>query len=253
MKQSFQILLCVIRHILFNNIPKANDITRTIAKKAYQYITSKKTCQEIYDYIDSKTGGLGYREKRIGKDWERVVTLGCYIAWADITNSDSHILEIGTGLGRTLYCMQYNSPKEIVTLEIDPFILAIALYSNPYQPFQEALWKPNTHILLGDAVLLALILKSRKYRFNHIVHDGGPNPEKNPRLYNRFFLSLLYDLLVNNGTISVFAGRNPHYVSRIYNLLKRIGFVNVYVVSPPGINVKIVRGVKPGKVDTERV
>lgn len=249
MDRSFQTPLCVIRHILCNNIPKADDTTRNIAEKAYQYIASKKTRQEIYEYIDSKTGGLGYRDKRIGEDWERVVTLGCYIAWADTINNNSRILEIGTGLGRTLYCMQYNSPKEIVTIDIDPFILATALYSNPYRPFQEALWNSNTYILLGDAVLLTLILKIRRHRFSHIVHDGGPNPERNPRLYNTFFLTTLYYLLVNNGTISVFAGRNPYHVSRIYNLLKKIGFVNVYVVNPPGIKVKIVRGMKPSKAD----
>lgn len=239
-----KIIPCITRYLLQEKIDKADSLSRQIANKAYDFIQKHVGPKEILEYIDKNTGGLGYRNKLVGADWERVVALGCYIAWAEAVSNKDTVLEIGTGLGRTNYCLQYSGAKQIITIDIDPYIVGIALNNNPYEEFQHALNNRSiTKIILGDANILTNILLRIGYSFTHIVHDGGPNPRKNPRIFSNSFLFKLHVLLRKNGRISVFAGKDPRIVSRIYKFFKDLGY-ETYTFNPPGLNIKIVRGIK---------
>ncbi|MCD6301869.1 MAG: hypothetical protein J7L82_07375, partial [Staphylothermus sp.] len=121
------IIPCIVKNILLSDLTNADRITRTIAKTTYNSI--REQSKNLIKYIDEITGGIGYRKDMLGRDWERVITLGCYIAWADSVQKDEKVLEIGTGLGRTTYCIQYNKPVEIHSIDNDQLILSIALYS----------------------------------------------------------------------------------------------------------------------------
>ncbi len=236
------IIPCIITSILRNDLEKADNISRKISWIAYRKIMNIGI--DLREYIDKVTGGLGYRGKNIGGDWERVVTLGCYIAWADSVGDKDRVLEIGTGLGRTTYCLQYHEPKQIVTIDIDPVITGIALHNNPYYEFQEALQRENVKLVIGDAVTITKILYRMGYLFTHIIHDGGPNPRKNKKLYTKYFFQILDKLLLPGGRISVFSGKDPLIINDIYHILENLGY-KTQTTTPIGIPVRVVRGIKP--------
>ncbi len=235
---------CTLTHLLLRNYKRADYIARRTARAAYRRVILRIGQQDIDEYINKNTGGLGYLRKP-GEDDYRVITLGCYIAWAEAALYADQILEIGTGLGRTHYCMRYmNETAVIHSIEVDPIILGIALYRNPYQYFAGYLENKNTFIFLNDAAIVTRILLKNKEKYEHIVHDGGPNPGKNRRLYSYEFLNTLYKLLDYRGTISVFAGKNPEYIRHIYRIMEKIGFKKLETITPPGIPVRIIRGKK---------
>jgi predicted membrane-bound spermidine synthase len=236
------IIPCIITRILKKDLEGADNISRKVSWIAYRRIASMRI--DLREYIDKTTGGLGYRGRNIGGDWERVVTLGCYIAWADSISSGDKVLEIGTGLGRTTYCLQYYKPEQIITIDIDPIITGIALYDNPYREFQEALRRRNVKLIIGDAVAIVKTLYRSGYIFTHIVHDGGPNPRRNRRLYTKYFFKILDKLLLPGGRISVFAGKDPLIINNIYHILESLGY-KTQTVTPIGIPVRVVRGIKP--------
>ncbi len=235
---------CTLAHLLRRNYRRADRIARKTAYIAYVNKISHMSRKDIENYIDKATGGLGYLGKP-GQDDYRVITLGCYIAWAEKTAYADRVLEIGTGLGRTNYCVRYMNKSAIIhSIEIDPIILGIALYQNPYEYFSESLRNNKTLIFLNDAFMIIDILRRNNEIYDHIIHDGGPNPGKNTRIYSYRFLNTLYKLLRKGGSISIFAGKNPYYVKRIYNDLKNIGFKKLETINPPGIPVRIIHGEK---------
>ncbi len=235
---------CTFIHLLLRNYKRADYIARSTARAAYRRVILSISQRDIDEYINKITGGLGYLGKP-GKDDYRVITLGCYIAWAEVALSAEQILEIGTGLGRTHYCIRYVNKNAVIhSIEVDPIMLGIALYRNPYQYFAESLKNKNTFIFLNDATIVTQILLKNREKYKHIVHDGGPNPKKNMRLYSYRFLNTLYKLLDYGGTISVFAGKNPEYIRHIYRTMEKIGFKKLETITPPGISVRIIRGRK---------
>jgi predicted membrane-bound spermidine synthase len=236
------IIPCIITKILKRDLDEADNISRKISWIAYRRIVDIGI--DLKEYIDKATGGLGYRGRNIGGDWERVVALGCCIAWADSVSSKDRVFEIGTGLGRTTYCLQYYKPEQIITVDIDPIITGIALYNNPYHEFQEALRESNVKLTIGDAVVIAEILYRMGYLFTHIVHDGGPNPKRNKKLYSRYFFKILDKLLLPGGRISVFSGKDPLIIDKIYHILESLGY-KAQTITPIGIPVRVVRGIKP--------
>ncbi len=233
---------CIIAGLLKGDLLGVDRISRSIALRTYLERVSKLPDRELWDLVDRVTGGLGYT--RDDRDFVRVIMAGCTIAWPEAVEDGDKVLEIGTGLGRTIYCiLESTNPSTIVSIDISPEILAVALYRNPYSFFQEKLWDQRVHIVLGDAVETIDILYRKNIRFNHIVHDGGPNPDKNQRLYTRNFLEKLVELLEPNGTITIFAGRKRQTVSRIYNTLKQIG-VEPETKTFPYTPVRVIHGKK---------
>jgi len=233
---------CIISSVLTKDLSKADRISRSIALKTYIDYTSRLSIDELWDLIDKVTGGLGYT--REDRDFVRVIMAGCVIAWPETIGNGNMVLEIGTGLGRTIYCvLESANPLSILTIDISSEILSIALYRNPYPFFQNRLWDHRVNIIHGDAVEIIDLLHRIDMRFNHIIHDGGPNPSKNPRLYTREFLEKLVKLLEPGGSISVFAGRKTAVVSKIYNTLKQIG-IKPKTHTFPYTPVRVIHGKK---------
>ncbi|MHC1628740.1 MAG: MnmC family methyltransferase, partial [Candidatus Nezhaarchaeales archaeon] len=112
-------------------------------------------------------------------------------------------------------------PSLYLTIDSSREILAIALHRNPYPPFQEALSNPCVKICLCDAVKAVDAIKDV---FDHIIHDGGPNPNRNPALFSNSFLDKLTSLLKSGGTLSIFGSKNRRWQNKLYCKLKDLGF-----------------------------
>ncbi|WFO75872.1 hypothetical protein J4526_03175 [Desulfurococcaceae archaeon MEX13E-LK6-19] len=242
MYSSVQTPLCVLANIFRKNFNSIDRFTRAVAFKVFIDYTRFLKENELWRIIDEITGGLGYEKENI--DLFRVIQVGCLISWAERVSPGARVLEIGTGLGRTMYCI-LSTVNNVVYYSIDasPIILSIALYRNPFELFTKILWKHNVHLILGDAVSIVDIMLKTGIKFDHIIHDGGPNPKKNPRLYSFDFFNKLVSLLNENGRISIFGGRDPRTVSKIYGILREIG-VKAETISYPGIKIRVIRGVK---------
>ncbi len=202
------------------DLNKVDLLSRKIAEKTYLDKISRLSEGEIYSLIDGITGGLGYRKGDFNV--MRMGYCGSLIAWPEAIPEGGKVLEIGTGLGRTCYAaVEWAKPSLFLTLDNSPEILAIALYRNPVKAFSEALKRSIVKIALVDAVKAVNIISEK---FDHIIHDGGPNPGKNPRLYSKEFIEKLLQLLKPGGTLSIFAGRNKKWQNKIYFVLKSLGF-----------------------------
>ncbi len=190
---------------------------------------------EVFQYVKSRTGGLGHGRNRfeVGK----MGVKGYVIAWPE--RARGAVLEIGTGLGRTAWAtLEWGHPKLLVSIEIDPKMLAIALYRNPVEEFSEALRDDRVRLILGDAVEVVPELP-RGY-FDHLVHDGGPCPRRNPRLFSREFLAELARRVRRGGTASVFAGRDPGWQDRLHEALRE-SFERVWAERFPDTPTLVLR------------
>jgi len=237
--------LCILHNLFKRDYNKVDRISRSIAYNAFIRYTSRLSEEALWRIIDEITGGLGYEKDNI--DESRIIQLGCHIAWPEVVKDNSRILEIGTGLGRTLYCVFASiNPREYITIDISPLILSIALYRNPFRYFQEKLWLSQVKIVLLDAIKAVEIMVYNHEKFDHIIHDGGPNPRRNPYLFSKDFLKNLVKLLNTNGTISVFAGKDRSYIDKIYRLFKSMK-MDVETRSYPGIPVRVVKARKLDK------
>lgn len=175
--------------------------------------------ENIWRLIDEVTGGLGYTME--DREVTRLVIYGTYISWAEAVKRGSKVLEIGTGLGRTCYSvLSITTPSLYLTIDVSPEILAIALYRNPYTVFQEALLNPVVKLCLCDATEAIFSIDDS---FDHIIHDGGPNPSKKPVLFSRKFLERLVSILKPTGTLSIFGGKNRKWQDKLYRELKDLG------------------------------
>ncbi len=232
----------ILNLIANGKIDEADAVSRDFARRVYLTEVRHWSLERKIRFIDQVTGGLGYRRHDIS-DFERMVHVGSFIAWSDAVEDGSVILEIGTGLGRTLYVItSKRNVKLYLTCDINPYMLAIALFENPISDFQDALWKSNVKIMMCDAVRLSFKLSMK---FNHIVHDGGPCPEANPRLYSAYFLRRLVEICDRNGKLSVFAGRNRRWVEKLYKFFREQPEVaHVVTVSVPGSSVKVLHVTK---------
>jgi len=207
-------LLGLLRQKLYDEVDR---VSRTVVSVFNEKVLSLGQ-EDLWRLIDGITGGLGYTAE--DRDVTRLIIYGSYIAWVEAVKPGSRVLEIGTGLGRTCYSVLSTAlPSLYLTIDSSPEILAIALYRNPYPLFQEALWNPVVKLCLCDA---AIAVRHMNDFFDHIIHDGGPNPNKNPALFSRTFLSDLVSLLKAGGTLSVFGGKNRKWQDRLYRELKAL-------------------------------
>ncbi|MDI9620132.1 MAG: MnmC family methyltransferase [Candidatus Nezhaarchaeota archaeon] len=175
--------------------------------------------RELWRLIDSTTGGLGYTLE--DKEITRLMVYGSYIAWVEVAQEGSKILEVGTGLGRTCHVILSSIRSSLyLTLDSSQEVLAIALHKNPYPQLQRSLWDPCVKICLQDAVEAVNAISDV---FDHIIHDGGPSPSKNHRLFSAAFLGRLVKLLRSGGTMSVFGGKDRRWQDKIFNTLNRLG------------------------------
>ncbi len=221
----------VLKLVKSKMISEADYISRSFALGVYCNKIRWMSESEVLQLIDEITGGLGYRSGEFNV--MRMGYVGSLIAWPEAIPSRGRVLEIGTGIGRTCYVsINWASPALYITVDKSPEILAIALYRNPVSAFREALFSRQVKICLCDAIQLTKVLVDHKFTFNHVIHDGGPNPKRNPRLFSRSFLKMISKLLTTNGSLSIFAGRDKHWQDKIYRTLKMLGFKIETVVFP---------------------
>lgn len=222
---------------------KADKLSRLEALDALHYKVSRWTWHELTRYVRSVTGGLGDTEDE-PFDVVRMGLAGSVIAWPEVVKQGGRVLEIGTGIGRTRYAIHITTSTTIyMSIDVDPVMLAIALYANPVPAYQDALWKQDMLVLLADAVRLIPLLPDTY--FDHVVHDGGPNPRRNPRLYTRSVIHHLWRVLKPCGTLSIFAGAERTWRTRIYEMLRDAGFVVEETVHLPGSRAAVIHARKP--------
>lgn len=215
--------------------------SREQVRKRYGYVENLDL-DSIVKLIDNVTGGLGYTNSE-PLDVVRMGYAGSYIAWPEKVTDNSKILEIGTGIGRTAYVVHYVAkPKLYLTIDISGEILYIALYKNPVKIYQDTLWLPDVKIVFGDVVKLVDCIKDS---FDHIIHDGGPNPKRNQRLYSRRFFEALIRLLKPEASISVFIGSERRMQEYIYNTLIELGLEIVETVPLPFSKARVIHACKP--------
>ncbi len=218
-------------------LEKADKLSRLYALDTLHYELSRMEWGEVVRYVRRVTGGLGDREDE-PFDVVRMGLAGSVIAWPEALRGGERVLEIGTGVGRTRYAVAVTVETRLyVTIDVDPLILALALYANPVPAYEEALWGREVRVILGDA---ARILEVLNTRFDHVIHDGGPTPRKNPRLYSQRFLRRIRDLLREGGSLSIFAGADRRWVTRIYNALRSLGFRVEETVHLPGSKAVVI-------------
>jgi len=230
----------VLRLVSSRRYAEADALTRECARVVYERVIKGMSLSELVRLVDGVTGGLAYRRG----EWDvaRMSYAGSIISWASVVRDGYRVLEIGTGLGRTCFAILSSADvEEYVTIDNSPEILAVALYGNLVDVYMRALWDESVRVLLGDAVRVVEAMRGEV--FDHVVHDGGPNPASNPRLYSRRFLGRLASVLRRGGTMSVFAGRDPMWVDRIYAALASIG-LRVKTESLPDSPVRVLHAVK---------
>jgi spermidine synthase len=230
----------LIKHHDFDG---ADRVTRECARLWWDYKMSKASSSHLLELIEQVTGGLGYKASEQLEPAQMVVA-GTVIAWPSAIPSNARVLEVGTGLGRTCYIVHYTvKPLLYLTIDVSLDMLAVALYGNPIPSFRNALWVDDVRVVLGDAVELVQLLPANY--FDHVIHDGGPNPLRNRRLYSTSFFNQLYRVLKPCGTISVFAGRSRKAKQLVYSTLSLAGFNLVEVESFPDSPATVYHARKP--------
>ncbi len=222
----------MLRRSMYNKVDELSR--RIVAEHSFEN-------KQLIEIIDKITGGLGYtRENPL--DESRMNYAGYYIAWPDVLRNGVKVLEIGTGLGRTAFIVHYSiNPQLYLTIDKSLEMLYIALYNNPIEDYRRTLWKRDVKIVYGDALR---VLKCINDEFDHIIHDGGPNPRKNKRIYSRRFFNTLNRLLRKGGTLSVFIGSYRVMQDLIYNTLVDTGFEIIETVSLPFSRARVIHAVK---------
>jgi len=222
---------------------KADVLSRRLAYSMYVGKIAFIDAWELVELIDRVTGGLGYKRDEPLNPVSMTLA-GTVIVWPDAVGKSRRILEIGTGLGRTCYVAYYYTKPEIfVTIDVSLEILAIALYRNPVDVYWKSLWEATTFVVWGDAV--EVVKKLPDNFFDHVIHDGGPNPLKNPSIYAKPFLSELRRILKPCGTLSIFAGRARRGKEMVYRNLLDVGFKIVGSASLPESPALVFYALKP--------
>ncbi len=211
----------VLENLAMGKFGACDRVSRRLVQEVYARQVSRWEWDRVIEFIDSVTGGLAYRCKGWDMDFGRMTINGSIIAWADAVKDGDLVLEIGTGLGRTAFTVLYSiRPRLYLTIDKSPIIVAIAMFRNPIPHYQSIFNNKALKIAVADAVKAVSALRLCGIRFDHIVHDGGPNPRRNPRLFSESFLKALLELLKPGGRLSVFAGKDPMWVSRIFKFLR---------------------------------
>jgi len=169
----------------------ADKITRAKARQYYLKYIAHIDYGKKLRIIDEITGGLGYKGGEL--NILEMNFAGVIISWVEVVKSKPKVLEVGTGLGRTCFIVVKNtSPSLYLSLDKSLTMLAIALFSNPIKEYMQALNSNVVKVAWADALKAVDMIPDV---FDHIIHDGGPNPNKNPRLYSESFLAKLARVL----------------------------------------------------------
>ena len=230
------------------DICRVDALSRRIAYNQYVEQVASMSAWELVELVDKVTGGLGYKRDKPFNSVSMTLA-GTVIVWPDAVEKSERILEIGTGLGRTCYVTYYyTKPEMFITVDISLEMLAVALYRNPINAYWKSLWEITTFIVWGDAV--DVVRRLPNSFFDHIIHDGGPNPLKNPNIYTKHFFSELYRVLKPCGTLSVFAGRARRSKEMVYRNLLTAGFKIIESASLPESPALVFYALKPCGVIT---
>ncbi len=219
MKTTEELELSLTKLLSQKKYDEVDRLSRNEVSKLAARVQSM-TDDELWNLIDKITGGLGYTKE--DKDISRIIVCGSIISWVAVVKPKSKVLEIGTGLGRTCYTIiSWSTPSLYLTIDSSHEILAIALYRNPYPQFRDSLMNECVKICLCDA---EKAINAINDSFDHVIHDGGPNPRRNPTLFSDSFLERLSELIKRGGTLSIFGGKDKKWQDKLYRKLRDLGF-----------------------------
>ncbi len=111
----------------------------------------------------------------------------------------AYVLDVCTGLGYTTTAALELGARRVVTIEVDPAVLALA----EYNPYSRRLSDERVTIILGDAVRVIKYLRSNI--FDTIIHDP-PRYSVAGELYSTRFYLELYRVLRPGGTLFHYTG-----------------------------------------------
>ena len=137
------------------------------------------------------------------------------------------VLEIGTGLGYTAQAALDSGAVSVVSVELSPAVLKIALV-NPWSC--RIFTDERMHIILGEAyeVLGSFCLGV----FDYIIHDP-PRLSLAGHLYGTSFYAELFNVLKEGGRLFHYIGepgsryRGRNLRESVMNRLRRVGFARV--------------------------
>jgi len=138
-----------------------------------------------------------------------------------------NVLDTCTGLGYTALESERRGAERVITIEIEPSVLKIALMN----PWSRPLFSDDRiHKILGDSYTIADALP--RAFFDFIIHDP-PRHGQAGKLYGLDFYKKLYRLLRPGGRLFHYVG-TPRSLSRGVNLqrgvarrLSQAGFIDV--------------------------
>jgi len=138
-----------------------------------------------------------------------------------------NVLDTCTGLGYTALESERRGAERVITIEIEPSVLKIALMN----PWSRPLFSDDRiHKILGDSYTIADALP--RAFFDFIIHDP-PRHGQAGKLYGLDFYEKLYRLLRPGGRLFHYVG-TPRSLSRGVNLqrgvarrLSQAGFIDV--------------------------
>jgi predicted methyltransferase len=155
-----------------------------------------------------------------------------------IAPTSGRVLDTATGLGYTA-CQASRSARRVITIELDPAVLAIARL-NPWS--QELFESPKIEQLLGDS--FEVVNGFRDEAFDCIIHDP-PQFSLAGELYSGEFYSQLFRVLSRGGKLFHYIGdpasKSSGSVTRsVVRRLKEAGFRDV-TPHPEAFGVVVVR------------
>jgi len=138
------------------------------------------------------------------------------------------VLEIGTGLGYTAQASLDSGAVSVVSIELSPAVLKIALV-NPWS--RRVFTDERMHIILGEAYEVLGSLRSAL--FDYIVHDP-PRLSLAGHLYGTSFYAELFRVLNEGGSLFHYVGepgsryRGRNLREGVVNRLRGVGFVKIH-------------------------
>jgi len=210
---------------------------------------------EVYAYVEGKWRELSIAESRFYKlcvfkrGWAPTLMIDgitmhsiledpMAITARKIRRVGGRVFECCTGLGYTAIEALRRGARHVVTVEVDPNVLTLAMYN----PFSRGLWSPAVDIVVEDC--LVFIAAVRDSSFDYVIHDPPRLSHATQKLYSEGLYREFYRILKRGGglfhyvsqTGVKYRGLNP--LRGVVERLNKVGFVVEGAESGIGVYAK---------------